>query len=108
MYLFEVPQDEIDRVLRHPLPTRTYPFDAVALRDLVARCISLAEEEKHSLIERFLWISGAQAAKLALLSTAEQAIFAVRNEEHVRHIRSTFHAVASAATSRSLAPSRRE
>jgi hypothetical protein len=26
MYLMEVPQDEIDRVLRHPLPTRSYPY----------------------------------------------------------------------------------
>lgn len=93
MYPMEVSQDEVDRVLRHSLPKRRYPFDALELRDLVARCISLTEEEKHALIETFLWSSAAQAAEIALLCTAEQAIFAARNEAQVRSHRATFHVV---------------
>ncbi len=93
MYLMEVPQDEIDRVIRHPLPKRRYPFDTAKLRDLVARSFSLAEEEKHKLVDTFLWFSAAQAAKVALLCTAEQAIFAARNEAQVRGLRSTLHVV---------------
>ena len=93
MCLMEVAHDEIDRVLHHPLPPCRYPFDVVALRDLVARCYSLTEEEKYWFVDSFGRFSVARAERLALILIEEQAIFAARNETHVRRVRSTFHVV---------------
>ena len=93
MCLMEVPQEEIDRVLRHPLPTRRYPFDAVALHAQVAGCVSITEEEKYSMIDGFMWISATRAAKLSVILTAERDTWKSRNDAYCSRVRSTFHVV---------------
>ncbi len=87
MDISEAPQDAFIRVLFHPLPNRAFPFDAVRLRELFARCVSLSEEEKIRFIDRFLWISADQAADVDRFLAAEHEIVAARNEAMLRRLR---------------------
>jgi len=64
MFPLDPPQDEIDRVLAHPLPAGTFRFDAVAFRERLARSVAYTEKGKHELIDGSVWLSRTQAARI--------------------------------------------
>ena len=93
MFLPYVSQEEIDRVIDYPLPTHTYPFDASALRALVAESFSILEEEELSMIEGFSRMTADQATGLIRIFESERSAIAALTDRHARLLRSTFHVV---------------
>ena len=86
MALYGVRTSEIAAVLAHPIPEADYPFDAIAIREKIARSFCLLLSEKLEIIDSLPKLPVEKAARLVKILDDERAKFADVNRKHADHL----------------------